>query len=68
VDFSHFHFHLPGLRQAHAKLDRERDKREVEKTRGRGYYAKDLEMISTLGAAAGYLSGRVSRVVCDRYS
>ncbi len=37
------------LRQAHLNG-------RTEKTRGRGYYAGDLEMISAMGAASGYLA------------
>jgi hypothetical protein len=35
---------------------KKRNRGQVEKTRGRGYYPNDLEMISALGAASGYLS------------
>jgi 4-hydroxybenzoate polyprenyltransferase/phosphoserine phosphatase len=54
--FSTFIFLSLALVKRHAELGRERDQGKVEKTRGRGYYPKDLEMISALGAAAGYLS------------
>ena len=54
--FSTFIFLSLALVKRHAELGRERDKGKVEKTCGRGYYPKDLEMISALGAAAGYLS------------
>jgi 4-hydroxybenzoate polyprenyltransferase len=54
--FSTFIFLSLALVKRHAELGRERDKGKAAKTRGRGYYPNDLEMISALGAAAGYLS------------
>ena len=54
--FSTFIFLSLALVKRYAELGRERDEGKVERTRGRGYYPRDLEMISALGAAAGYLS------------
>ena len=64
--FSTFIFLSLALVKRHAELGRERDGGKTGKTRGRGYYPKDLEMISALGAAAGYLSVMVLALyICD---
>lgn len=56
LGFSMFIFLSLALVKRYAEL-REARVRGVEgKTRGRGYYPEDLEMVSSLGAAAGYLS------------
>lgn len=54
--FSMFIFLSLALVKRYAELITERDKGSKGKTRGRGYYTDDLEMISSLGAASGYLS------------
>lgn len=54
--FSMFMFLSLALVKRYAELRDARKKGHKEKTRGRGYYPDDLEMISSLGAAAGYLS------------
>ena len=56
LGFSMFIFLSLALVKRYAEL-REARVRGVEgKTRGRGYFPEDLEMVSSLGAAAGYLS------------
>lgn len=54
--FSMFIFLSMALVKRYAELREARNNGQVEKTRGRGYYPDDLEMISSLGAASGYLS------------
>ncbi len=55
--FSMFIFLSLALVKRYAELLREADnKAKMEKTRGRGYCPDDLHMISSLGAASGYLS------------
>jgi 4-hydroxybenzoate polyprenyltransferase len=54
--FSMFMFLSLALVKRYAELHEARKKGKTEKTRGRGYYPGDLEMISSLGAASGYLS------------
>jgi 4-hydroxybenzoate polyprenyltransferase/phosphoserine phosphatase len=54
--FSMFIFLSLALVKRYAELREARSKGHTEKTRGRGYYPDDLEMISSLGAASGYLS------------
>ncbi|WP_447793372.1 UbiA family prenyltransferase [Pseudomonas farris] len=54
--FSMFMFLSLALVKRYAELYEARRKGHTEKTRGRGYYPNDLEMISSLGAASGYLS------------
>lgn len=54
--FSMFIFLSLALVKRYAELREARIKGHTEKTRGRGYYPGDLEMISSLGAASGYLS------------
>ena len=54
--FSMFIFLSLALVKRYAELLEARNKGEHEQTRGRGYYPVDLEMISSLGAASGYLS------------
>ncbi|MEB0122548.1 UbiA family prenyltransferase [Pseudomonas sp. CCI1.2] len=54
--FSMFIFLSLALVKRYAELREARIKGSTEKTRGRGYYPDDLEMISSLGAASGYLS------------
>lgn len=54
--FSMFIFLSLALVKRYAELREARNKGDTERTRGRGYYADDLEMISSLGAASGYLS------------
>lgn len=45
-----------ALVKRYSELQEARSKGRTEKTRGRGYYPSDLEMISSLGASSGYLS------------
>lgn len=54
--FSMFIFLSLALVKRYAELHEARQKGRTEKTRGRGYFPQDLEMVSSLGAAAGYLS------------
>jgi 4-hydroxybenzoate polyprenyltransferase/phosphoglycolate phosphatase-like HAD superfamily hydrolase len=54
--FSMFIFLSLALVKRYAELNEARQKGKIEKTRGRGYYPSDLEMISSLGASSGYLS------------
>jgi len=54
--FSMFIFLSLALVKRYAELKEARNKGETEKTGGRGYYPDDLEMISSLGGSAGYLS------------
>lgn len=54
--FSMFIFFSLALVKRYTELLDARSKGIVEKTRGRGYYPDDLEMISSLGAASGYIS------------
>lgn len=54
--FSMFMFLSLALVKRYAELREARSMGRTEKTRGRGYYPDDLEMISSLGAASGYLA------------
>lgn len=54
--FSMFIFLSLAFIKRYAELYRAQEIGKVEKARGRGYYPSDLEMISSLGAASGYLS------------
>lgn len=54
--FSMFMFLSLALVKRYAELREARSKGHAEKTRGRGYYPADLEMISSLGASSGYLA------------
>jgi 4-hydroxybenzoate polyprenyltransferase len=54
--FSMFMFLSLALVKRYAELREARSRGHTEKTRGRGYYPGDLEMISSLGAASGYLA------------
>lgn len=54
--FSMFMFLSLALVKRYAELKEARRKGHTEKTRGRGYYPADLEMISSLGASSGYLA------------
>lgn len=54
--FSMFMFLSLALVKRYAELHEARTKGKTEKTRGRGYYPADLEMISSLGASSGYLA------------
>lgn len=54
--FSMFMFLSLALVKRYSELQEARKKGQLEKTRGRGYYPNDLEMISSLGASSGYLS------------
>ncbi|MDU8361881.1 UbiA family prenyltransferase [Pseudomonas syringae group sp. J309-1] len=56
LTFSMFVFLSLALVKRYAELNDARARGETEKTRGRGYYPADLEMISSLGGSAGYLS------------
>lgn len=56
LSFSMFIFLSLALVKRYAELREARSKGKTEKTRGRGYYPDDLEMISSLGASSGYLS------------
>ena len=54
--FSMFMFLSLALVKRYAELRMLKDKGGDEKISGRGYYPGDLEMLSSLGAASGYLS------------
>ena len=54
--FSMFIFLSLALVKRYAELKEARDKGRMQKARGRGYYPDDLEMLSSMGAASGYLS------------
>ncbi|UXJ53045.1 UbiA family prenyltransferase [Pseudomonas citronellolis] len=54
--FSMFIFLSLALVKRYAELRDARMKGKNQKTRGRGYYPDDLEMVSSLGASSGYLS------------
>ncbi|WP_407278726.1 UbiA family prenyltransferase [Aromatoleum evansii] len=54
--FSMFMFLSLALVKRYAELRDARRKGHSEKTRGRGYYPDDIEMVSSLGAASGYLA------------
>lgn len=54
--FSMFIFLSLALVKRYAELRDARAKGKDSKTRGRGYFPDDLEMISSLGASSGYLS------------
>lgn len=56
LSFSMFIFLSLALVKRYSELREARQKGRAGKTRGRGYYPDDLEMISSLGAASGYLS------------
>jgi 4-hydroxybenzoate polyprenyltransferase len=56
VAFSMFMFLSLAFVKRYAELRAARILGKTGKTRGRGYYPDDLEMISSLGAASGYLS------------
>ena len=45
-----------ALVKRYAELREARHRGEAAKARGRGYFPGDLEMISSLGAASGYLA------------
>lgn len=54
--FSMFMFLSLALVKRYAELRELKKQGKSEKTKGRGYYPDDLEMLSSLGAASGYLS------------
>ena len=54
--FSMFLLLSLAMVKRYAELRESRSKGKTELTPGRGYYPGDLEMISSLGAASGYLS------------
>jgi 4-hydroxybenzoate polyprenyltransferase len=54
--FSMFIFLSLALAKRYTELSSARDRGDTEQTRGRGYYPQDLGMISSLGAASGYLA------------
>ncbi|MFJ3009370.1 UbiA family prenyltransferase [Pseudomonas fluorescens] len=54
--FSMFMFLSLALVKRYAELREAKHSGRTEKTRGRGYYPDDLEMISSLGASSGYLA------------
>jgi 4-hydroxybenzoate polyprenyltransferase len=54
--FSMFIFLSLALIKRYTELHLARKKGETKKLQGRGYYPSDLEMISSLGAASGYMS------------
>ncbi len=54
--FSMFMFLSLALVKRHTELADARSKGEMDQTRGRGYFPGDLQMISGLGAASGYIA------------
>lgn len=54
--FSMFIFLSLALVKRYSELREARMKGKSQKTRGRGYYPDDLEMVASLGAASGYMS------------
>jgi len=54
--FSMFLFLSLALVKRYAELRESHSRGETERTRGRGYYPSDAEMVSSLGAASGYLA------------
>lgn len=54
--FSMFIFLSLALVKRYAELLGQRRQGDKEKSRGRGYYPDDLEMLAALGASSGYLS------------
>lgn len=54
--FSMFMFLSLALVKRYSELREARQNGSNEKTKGRGYYPSDLEMISSLGSSSGYLS------------
>lgn len=54
--FSMFMFLSLALVKRYAELREAKHKGQIQKTRGRGYYPDDLEMISSMGASSGYLA------------
>jgi 4-hydroxybenzoate polyprenyltransferase/phosphoserine phosphatase len=54
--FSMFIFLSLALVKRYTELAEARSQGNLQKARGRGYYPDDLEMISSLGAASGYIS------------
>jgi 4-hydroxybenzoate polyprenyltransferase len=54
--FSIFLFLSLAFVKRHAELSEMKRCGRIEKTRGRGYYPNDLEMISVFGATSGYLA------------
>ncbi len=54
--FSMFIFLSLALVKRYAELRQARSQGKSEKTRGRGYFPNDLEIVSSLGAASGYIS------------
>ncbi len=56
LSFSMFIFLSLALVKRHCEIYDHRKSGNKKTISGRGYYASDLEMISSLGAAAGYLS------------
>jgi len=56
LGFSMFIFLSLALVKRHAELHEARQQGQQAPARGRGYYPGDLEMIASLGAAAGYMA------------
>lgn len=56
LGFSIFIFLSLALVKRYAELHEARQKGKKDRARGRGYYPSDLEMISSLGASAGYMA------------
>jgi 4-hydroxybenzoate polyprenyltransferase len=63
--FSMFLFLSLALVKRYAELHDARSKGHTEKTPGRGYFPDDLQMISSLGAASGYLAVVVLALYID---
>ena len=66
--FSMFIFLSLALVKRYAELRTARHRGDSGQTRGRGYYPDDLEMVASLGAAAGYLSVMVLALYIQDHS
>ncbi|MFD2111794.1 UbiA family prenyltransferase [Thiorhodococcus fuscus] len=54
--FSMFMFLSLAIVKRYAELRQAREKGHTDKTRGRGYYPSDLEMLASLGGSSGYVA------------
>ncbi|MGL4317706.1 MAG: UbiA family prenyltransferase [Pseudomonas sp.] len=66
--FSMFIFLSLALVKRYAELRDARSRGETQRSRGRGYYPGDLEMLASLGAASGYLSVMVLALYIQDHS
>ncbi len=66
--FSIFMFLSLAFVKRYAELREAKNSGKSEKTRGRGYYPDDLEIISSMGVASGYLSTLVLALYIQDYN